>query len=82
MKDIQEYISIIKNKCTFAIIYYVNTKYICENGHEIISDGGVFFGSKESAELAMKFDIENEALPPGIESIERNIEHKIIEINI
>lgn len=33
MKDIQEYINITKdNICTFTIIYYINTKYVCKDG--------------------------------------------------
>lgn len=83
MKDIQEYINVVKNNvCVLAVIYYINTKYVCKDGNVIVSDNDLFYSTKEKAEHAMNYDIEHSAIPYGIESVERSIEHKIIEINI
>lgn len=82
MNDLQTLIPIRDNFFTIAKIYYIQTKYIFENGNEVVSDMDMYYADEQIAIDTMQDLIETAALPYGATSMEHTVKSKHITIKI
>lgn len=82
MKELQDFIPIIKGKITLARVYYVEVVYTFEDNREesnIMTN--TTYSKREKAEEVKKL-FENASLPTGIIKVKCNIIPSMVEIDI